>query len=115
MFYLATLLKNIAVTWLNYRHARYPEQFTASSTQVNIATFVEDGFALWKDGVVFELGFSVDGEVVRKEDSLCLSVSDVSEYWLVADAGLAALHNEGELGVDTFLLLTCHSIYKLNS
>lgn len=61
--------------------------------------------SLRKHGVVFDLRATQGRAVVRDDDKLGLASSERLEGGLVADASLTALHDKGEAGVDTLLIL----------
>jgi len=61
--------------------------------------------SLSEHSIVFDLRASEGRTVVRDDDKLGLSASERFEGGLVANAGLTALHDESEAGVDTLLIL----------
>ena len=79
------------------------EVTTAGSAEVDVGAAVVVDVGLGKVSVVLNLGADKRGAVVGDDHKLGLARAEGLESLVETKAVLAALHDEGELGVDTLL------------
>ena len=83
---------------------------SASSSQSNIVSRIENNLDLGQMSIVLDLSLPDSRAVVGEEDELGCSVPDSLEGGFEAQGGLSRFEDEAELGVDTFRCLFLHHV-----
>ena len=100
--------KDVGVTAIDDGEDGAVEELTAGGTKVGVVTRVVVDGGLGKHGKVLDLGLAKRGAVGGNEDHLGLALAEGLGGGLVAEDGLAGLHDQLKAGVHVLhVLLLC--------
>ena len=98
-------MSNVRVASISDAQNANTEKLTASSTELNVVTSVMVDTSTAQHGIVFNFRTAKGGAVGADNHQLGLSLADALQSGLVAQAVLAALHNESKARVYGFNVL----------